>query len=40
MAIQSEIYLAKQLANQVITVDLSDLKVGTHQVELKYKQPI
>ena len=37
---KANLYLAKQLANQVITVDLSDLKVGTHQVELKYKQPI
>ena len=37
---KANLYLAKQLSNQVITVDLSDLKVGTHQVELKYKQPI
>ena len=37
---RANLYLAKQLSNQVITVDLSDLKVGTHQVSLKYKQSI
>ncbi|MFV0274861.1 MAG: YbbR-like domain-containing protein [Bacilli bacterium] len=36
----SDIYLAKQLKNQEVTVDLSDLKAGTHKVELKYQQPI
>lgn len=37
---KANLYLAKQLSNQAITVDLSDLKVGTHQVDLKYKQSI
>lgn len=37
---KANLYLAKQLSNQAVTVDLSDLKVGTHQVELKYKQSI
>ena len=37
---KANLYLAKQLSNQPIVVDLSDLKVGTHQVDLKYKQSI
>ena len=37
---RANLYLAKQISNQVITVDLSDLGVGTHQVNLKYKQAI
>lgn len=37
---KANLYLARQLSNQAVTVDLSDLKVGTHQVDLKYKQSI
>lgn len=37
---RANLYLAKQLSNQAVTVDLSDLKLGTHQVNLKYKQAI
>lgn len=37
---RANLYLAKQLSTQLVTVDLSDLKVGTHQVNLKYKQAI
>ena len=37
---KANLYLAKQLSNQTVTVDLSKLGVGTHQVNLKYKQAI
>lgn len=37
---RANLYLAKQLSNQAITVDLSDLGVGTHQVNLHYKKAI
>ena len=37
---KSNLYLAKQLSNQTVSVDLSDLKTGTHQVNIKYKQAI
>ena len=37
---RANLYLAKQLSTQLVTVDLSDLKVGTHQVNLRYKQAI
>ena len=37
---RANLYLAKQLSSQSVTVDLSDLKPGTHQVNLKYKQAI
>ena len=37
---KANLYLAKQLPTQAVTVDLSDLGVGVHQVELKYKQSI
>ena len=37
---KANLYLAKQLPTQAVTVDLSDLKVGVHQVVLKYKQSI
>lgn len=37
---KANLYLAKQLPTQTVTLDLSDLKVGVHQVELKYKQSI
>lgn len=34
----SDIFLAKQFPTQGITVDLRELSVGTHKVELKYRQ--
>lgn len=37
---KANLYLAKQLPTQSVTIDLSDLKAGVHQVELKYKQSI
>ena len=37
---RANLYLAKQLSNQNVSVDLSKLGVGTHQVTLKYKQAI
>ncbi len=37
---KSNLYLAKQLSNQTVSVDLSDLSIGTHQVNIKYKQAI
>ena len=37
---KAKLYLAKQLSNQNVTIDLSDLGIGTHQVHLKYKQSI
>ena len=37
---KANLYLAKQLPTQDITVDLSDLKPGVHKVDLKYKQSI
>ena len=37
---KANLYLAKQLPTKDITVDLSDLKPGTHEVKLKYKQSI
>ena len=37
---KSNLYLAKQLSNQTVSVVLSDLKTGTHQVNIKYKQAI
>lgn len=35
-----DLYLAKQLSTGKVTVDLSDLKVGTHKVDLNYESPI
>ena len=35
---KSNIYLAKQYPSKGITVDLRELSVGTHKVELKYSQ--
>lgn len=37
---KANLYLAKQLPTKDITVDLSDLKPGKHEVKLKYKQSI
>ena len=37
---KANLYLAKQLPTQDVTVDLSDLKPGVHKVSLKYKQSI
>lgn len=37
---KANLYLAKQLPTQDVTVDLSDLKLGVHKVNLKYKQSI
>ena len=36
----SDLYLARQLSTHDITLDLSDLKPGTHRVSLKYKQSL
>lgn len=37
---KANLYLAKQLPTKEITVDLSDLKPGKHEVKLKYKQSL
>ena len=37
---KANLYLAKQLPSQNVTVDLSDLTPGVHQVKLNYKQSI
>lgn len=37
---KANLYLANQIPNQAVSVDLSDLGVGFHQVDLKYKQAI
>ena len=37
---KANLYLAKQLPTKDITIDLSDLKPGKHEVKLKYKQSI
>lgn len=37
---KSNLYLAKQLPMQDVTIDLSDLKPGVHKVNLRYKQSI
>ena len=37
---KANLYLAKQLPTQDVNVDLSDLKLGVHKVNLKYKQSI
>ena len=37
---KANLYLAKQLPTQKVTVDLTGLGEGTHKVSLKYKQPI
>ncbi len=40
MGRKSDLYLAKQLGEHTLTLDLSGLGVGTHKVELKYNNPI
>ena len=37
---KANLYLAKQLPKQDVTVDLSDLKPGVHKVNLRYKQSV
>lgn len=37
---KSDLYLARQLSTHDVTIDLSDLKPGTHKVTLKYKQSL
>ena len=37
---KANLYLAKQLPEQPVTVDLSNLSIGVHEVKLKYKQAI
>ena len=37
---KANLYLAKQLPSQNVTVDLSDLTPGVHEVKLSYKQAI
>ena len=37
---KANLYLAKQLPEQPVTVDLSNLSPGVHEVKLKYKQAI
>lgn len=36
----SDLYLARQLSTHDVTIDLSDLKPGTHKVNLKYRQSL
>lgn len=36
----SDIFLAKQFPSQGISVDLRELSVGTHKIELKYRQSL
>ena len=40
MGRKSDLYLAEQLADHKLTLDLSDLSEGTHKVKLKYNNPI
>ena len=35
-----DLYLAKQLASNIVTVDLSNLGVGTHKVKLNYESAV
>ena len=37
---KADLYLAKQIPSHEISVDLSELKPGTHKVNIKYKQAI
>ena len=37
---KADIYLAKQYPEDEVVLDLQDLKVGTHQVNAKYKQAV
>lgn len=40
MGRKSDLYLAKQLGEHTVSLDLSGLGVGTHKVKLKYNNPI
>lgn len=40
MGRKSDLYLAKQLGEHSVSLDLSGLGVGTHKVKLKYNNPI
>ncbi len=40
MGRKSDLYLAQQLGEHKVTLDLSGLGVGTHKVKLKYNNPI
>lgn len=40
MGNKSNLYLAEQLGDHRLTLDLTDLKAGTHKVNLKYNNPI
>lgn len=40
MGRKSDLYLAKQLGEHTLSLDLSGLGVGTHKVKLKYNNPI
>lgn len=37
---KSDLYLARQISTHDVTIDLTDLKPGTHKVNLKYKQSL
>ena len=37
---KSDLYLARQISTHDITIDLTDLKPGTHKVNLKYRQSL
>lgn len=40
MGRKSDLYLAEQLGDHKVTLDLSNLGIGTHKVNLKYNNPI
>ena len=40
MGRKSDLYLAEQLGDHKVTLDLSELGVGTHKVNLKYNNPV
>ncbi len=40
MGRKSDLYLAEQLGDHKLTLDLTDLSEGTHKVKLKYNNPI
>ena len=37
---KSDLYLARQISTHDVTLDLTDLKPGTHKVNLKYRQSL
>lgn len=37
---RADLYLAKQLPVQEVTIDLSNLKPGTHKIDIRYIQPV